>query len=191
MPHHDRMAAGDLRSLDGQLSVDRRCTPCRRGNARLPRQQQLQPDHHGLLSCHLKDFRTRRTRTTSPAAFPDLPALPHDLGLAAATFDHSKSGFPLTGAHTVPPRQCADCHINNNYNLTITACIQVPPERLQRRDNPVPHTGFPTTCEQCHDTIQWTDGKFDHTHDRIPADRIAHRSAARTAPTAISTTTTT
>ena len=28
----------------------------------------------------------------------------------------------LTGAHMVPPRQCADCHVNNNYAITNTTC---------------------------------------------------------------------
>ena len=40
-----------------------------------------------------------------------------------AKFDHASVGFPLTGGHAVPPRQCIDCHVNNIYNLTSTTCI--------------------------------------------------------------------
>jgi hypothetical protein len=35
---------------------------------------------------------------------------------------------------------------------------------------PVAHAaaGFPTTCDTCHDTVLWTDGKFDHTTTGFP-----------------------
>src|SRR5947209_5514834 len=33
-----------------------------------------------------------------------------------AKFDHSQTGFALTGMHQSTP--CASCHVNNNYNLT-------------------------------------------------------------------------
>ncbi len=69
----------------------------------------------------------------------------------------------MTGSHTVPPRQCADCHVNNNYNITVTTCISCHQNDYNNATTPVPHTGFPTTCEQCHDTVHWTDGKFDHS----------------------------
>ena len=80
----------------------------------------------------------------------------------------SKSAFPLTGSHTVPPRQCTDCHVNNNYNITNTTCISCHQTDFNNAKSPVPHTGFPTTCEQCHDTVQWTDGKFDHSQTGFP-----------------------
>ena len=80
-----------------------------------------------------------------------------------------QTGFPLTGSHTVPPRMCTDCHVNNNYNLNEHACIFVPPERFQQRDeSDAVSLGFPTTCELCHDTIAWTDGKFDHNKTQFP-----------------------
>ena len=36
-------------------------------------------------------------------------------------------------------------------------------EGFRGATNPVTDGGFPTTCEQCHDTVQWTDGNFDHS----------------------------
>src|SRR2546429_1763043 len=40
-----------------------------------------------------------------------------------AIFDHSTTGFPLTNSHQMAPAgkvsACTDCHVNNNYNLTI------------------------------------------------------------------------
>ena len=32
----------------------------------------------------------------------------------------------------------------------------------------MPHTGFPTTCELCHDTIHWTDATFNHNNTPFP-----------------------
>ena len=37
-----------------------------------------------------------------------------------STFDHSKTGFALTGTHLTTP--CTQCHVNNNYSLSSAAC---------------------------------------------------------------------
>ena len=115
-------------------------------------------------SCHQKDFVGAKNPDHVAGGFAQTCELCHSTSRwQPATFDHSKSAFPLTGSHTVPPRQCADCHINNNYNITNITCISCHQNDYNGAKTPVPHAGFPTTCEQCHDTIQWTDGKFDHS----------------------------
>src|SRR2546429_3818329 len=47
-------------------------------------------------------------------------ALP--ISWTTAIFDHSTTGWPLTGSHQMAPagkaNACTDCHVNNNYNLT-------------------------------------------------------------------------
>src|SRR5256884_6803400 len=47
-------------------------------------------------------------------------ALP--ISWTTAIFDHSTSGWPLTGSHQMAPagkaNACTDCHVNNNYNFT-------------------------------------------------------------------------
>jgi hypothetical protein len=50
--------------------------------------------------------------------------------------------------HTVPPRQCADCHKNNNYNITNTACYSCHQSDYTGAKNP-DHVagGFSTNCE--------------------------------------------
>ena len=53
----------------------------------------------------------------------------------------------------MPPRQCTDCHVNNNYNITATACVSCHQTDYNTATTPVPHSGFPTTCAQCHDTV--------------------------------------
>ena len=116
------------------------------------------------VSCHLKDFQGTTNPNHVAGGFAQTCELCHNTSAwQPASFDHSQSGFPLTGSHTVPPRQCADCHINNNYNITVITCISCHQTDFNNATTPVPHTGFPTTCEQCHDTVLWTDGKFDHS----------------------------
>ena len=116
------------------------------------------------VSCHLKDFQGATNPNHVQGGFSQTCETCHNTSAwQPATFDHSKSGFPLTGAHAVPPRQCADCHVNNNYTITNTACISCHQNDYNTATSPVPHAGFPTTCQQCHDTVLWTNGKFDHS----------------------------
>ena len=118
------------------------------------------------VSCHLKDYQGTTNPNHVTANFPQACEQCHNTSTwANATFNHSSTGFPLTGAHTVPPRQCADCHVNNNYNLTNTTCVGCHQADYNAAISPVNHisAGFPTSCEQCHDTVAWADGKFDHS----------------------------
>jgi len=89
-----------------------------------------------------------------------------------ATFDHSTTGFPLTGAHQMASAggkvtTCDQCH-NGNYNLPAAdaACSFCHTTDFNNATTPVNHitTGFPIAqCATCHDTIDWTHGKFDHS----------------------------
>jgi hypothetical protein len=117
------------------------------------------------VSCHLKDYQGTTNPNHVTANFPQTCEQCHNTSTwDNATFNHSATGFPLTGAHTVPPRQCTDCHVNNNYNLTNTTCVSCHLTDYNNALSPVNHisAGFPTTCEQCHDTVAWANGKFDH-----------------------------
>jgi hypothetical protein len=117
------------------------------------------------VSCHLKDFQGTTNPNHAQQGFPQTCDVCHSTtAWVPASFDHSKSGFPLTGAHTVPPRACADCHVNNNYNITNTSCVSCHQNDYNNAKTPVDHiqANFPTTCETCHDTINWMDGTFNH-----------------------------
>ena len=108
-------------------------------------------------SCHARDFAATTNPNHAAAKFPTNCAECHGFdNWLNAKFDHASAGFPLTGMHSVPPRQCADCHINNNYNITNITCISCHQNDYNNAKSPVPHAGFPTNCEQCHDTIHWT-----------------------------------
>jgi hypothetical protein len=123
------------------------------------------------VSCHVKDFQGTTNPNHVAGGFSQTCQTCHTtIAWQPATFDHSTVGFPLTNAHADPPRVCTDCHINNNYNLTSTACVSCHLNDYNSATTPINHAqlGFPTTCESCHDTILWTDGKFDHSTTGFP-----------------------
>jgi hypothetical protein len=117
------------------------------------------------VSCHLRDSQNATNPNHVASGFAQTCDTCHNTSAwQPATFDHSKSGFPLTGAHMVPPRQCSNCHINNNYGIASTVCISCHQTDYRNATTPVNHVaaGFPIACETCHDTVLWTDGKFNH-----------------------------
>jgi NMD protein affecting ribosome stability and mRNA decay len=145
--------------LTGMHTVPpRQCTDCHINN-------NYNLNQTACVSCHLKDYQNTNNPNHVQQGFPQTCEVCHSTsGWSPAQFDHSKTGFPLTGMHTVPPRQCTDCHINNNYNLNQTACVSCHLKDYNNTNDP-PHAqaGFPQTCETCHDTTNWMDAKFDHS----------------------------
>jgi Zn finger protein HypA/HybF involved in hydrogenase expression len=117
------------------------------------------------VSCHQTDFNNTSNPSHVQGNFPTTCEICHNTSTwSPASFDHSKSGFPLTGSHTVPPRACTDCHINNNYTITNTSCVSCHQSDYDKAKTPVDHAGahFPTTCATCHDTTNWMDATFNH-----------------------------
>ncbi|HSB89808.1 MAG TPA: cytochrome c3 family protein [Anaerolineales bacterium] len=79
---------------------------------------------------------------------------------AGATFDHSKTSFPLTGAHT--SATCTQCHVNGKYAGTPTNCVA-----CHASDDA--HNGqFGTSCGACHSTSSWSGATFDHSKTSFP-----------------------
>ncbi len=126
------------------------------------------------ISCHNRDFNSTNNPTHN--AVPVFSATPcqncHTSdSWASAKFDHSATGFILSGGHAVPPSQCADCHKNNNYNLPATACIGCHQNNYNATTNPNhPQQSkiFVTTCETCHTTVAWAPASFDHSVTGFP-----------------------
>ena len=121
-------------------------------------------------SCHLKDFQGTTQPNHVQSGFPQTCQQCHSTtSWMSATFDHSTTGFPLTGAHTT--LQCAQCHVNGNYNLTSanTACVSCHLTDFQGTTNPNHvSSGFPQTCQQCHTTTNWLNATFDHSTTGFP-----------------------
>jgi Cytochrome c3 len=123
------------------------------------------------VSCHQADF----NGATSPVphtGFPTTCELCHDTVLwTNAKFDHSTTGFPLTGLHTSVP--CASCHVNNNYTtlpLTCIGCHQTDYNNTTNPGHAAQPTFFPSAqCSTCHTTAGWTGATFNHTqYTRFP-----------------------
>jgi hypothetical protein len=77
-----------------------------------------------------------------------------------ANFDHSKSNFPLTGAHVSV--QCAQCHVNDVFKGTPTDCYSC------HAANDAHQGKFGRDCGACHSTTAWKPADFDHSKTSFP-----------------------
>ena len=93
-----------------------------------------------------------------------------------ATFDHSQTAFPLTGAHLTV--QCATCHVGGNFTTVPTACYGCHQADFTGTTNPNHvSSGFPQDCSICHTTTSWANATFDHSTTPFPLTG-AHTSVA-------------
>ena len=101
------------------------------------------------FSCHQSDFTGTKNPNHVTAKFSTACETCHStdnwLNAKLGSFDHSSTGFVLTGGHAVPPRQCEDCHVNNNFTLGAMPCFGCHQKDFSSATTPVPHGGFPTT----------------------------------------------
>jgi hypothetical protein len=145
----------------------------------------IQPADCGNSQCHLTTWQQTNNPTHSSAGAPFAAAncstCHNTITWTTAVFDHSTTGWPLTGSHQLAPagkvNLCADCHINNNYTFTSAntdcyGCHQPAWTSTQTLGGNVPNhvaANFPTSmCSSCHDTLAWVDGKFDHSTTGFP-----------------------
>jgi hypothetical protein len=81
-------------------------------------------------------------------------------------FNHNITQFPLTGAHI--STDCSNCH-QQGYSNTPIECIGCHEQEYNNSTNPNHiSAGFPTTCEDCHETTAWTPATFDHDGQYFP-----------------------
>ena len=119
-------------------------------------------------SCHVKDYNGTTNPNHVQAGFPTDCSICHTTASwAGAIFDHSKTVFPLTGAHVNVP--CAQCHINGKFAGTPTDCYSCHQANYQATTNPNHvQAGFPTDCSICHNTTSWAGAVFDHNKTPFP-----------------------
>jgi hypothetical protein len=143
---------------------------------------QIAPTDCGNSGCHLTRWQqtSNPVHSTAGAAFAagNCANCHTTKGWNAASFDHSVTGFTLTGTHMSPaPTPCASCHINNNYTLNSADCYGCHVADWNRTPtlggNVPDHSkaGFPNNaaaCASCHPVTKWVDGKFDHTAFGFP-----------------------
>jgi len=158
------------------------CDQCHMGNYS---SLAIQPTDCGNSQCHLTTWQQTNNPVHSAAGTPFAAAncsTCHNPTLwTNVTFDHSATGWPLTGSHQLAPAgkvvACTDCHTGNNYNLTAAntdcyGCHQTAWQSTTTIGGAVPNhvtAGFATSmCSTCHDTVLWSDGKFDHSTTGFP-----------------------
>jgi hypothetical protein len=70
-------------------------------------------------------------------------------------FDHSNTGFDLTGGHSPVP--CASCHIGGQFQGTPKECMgcHTTNGRINATAKPIQHIQASDRCETCHSTSAW------------------------------------
>jgi hypothetical protein len=120
------------------------------------------------VSCHLTVYNATTNPPHLSAGFPQQCEVCHTtVAWNRARFDHNATTFPLTGAHRAV--LCANCHGDGVYRGKSTACASCHTKDYNATTDP-PHasTGFPMTCEGCHNTTTWVGATFDHNTTRFP-----------------------
>ncbi len=77
-----------------------------------------------------------------------------------ATFDHSKTAFPLTGAHIAV--ECVTCHLNGVLKGTPTQCAACHNGTLAQ-GMPAGHLPSSASCDTCHrNTVTFANAPMNH-----------------------------
>jgi hypothetical protein len=176
-----------------QVKFDHSATgfPLTNGHANVPCQSchinnnynlQIAPTDCGNSGCHLTTWRQTTTPVHSSAgpafAVANCANCHTTKGWDGASFDHTATGFALTGTHASPtPTPCSACHVSNNYSLNSSDCMGCHLSAW----NSTPTFGgsvpdhvkanFPSSasaCATCHPITKWADGKFDHNAFGFP-----------------------
>jgi hypothetical protein len=128
-------------------------------------------------TCHTSDF----AGTTNPNHLTgnyshDCTTCHTTAAWTPASFNHSLTAFPLTGAHQAVA--CNSCHVNNVYAGLTTDCYSCHTSDFTGSTNPSHTAGnFSHDCTQCHTTGAWSPASFNHATTAFPLTG-AHTSTA-------------
>lgn len=112
--------------------------------------------------CHLDSYNTSVNPPHSQAGLSQQCQDCHSTnGWSPSSYDHSVTGFTLTGAHV--SKTCNDCHQTQGYTNVSQECKTCHLDEFNVTTNP-PHrgAGFPVDCQECHTTTAWTPANWDH-----------------------------
>lgn len=126
--------------------------------------------------CHAPDYNNTANMAGVPnhitAKFPQDCTVCHSTSTwLNATFDHSTTSFPLTGAHVNVP--CATCHTDNYAGTLPTNCYGC---HTADYNNTATMPGvpnhvsgaYPQDCTMCHNTTSWLNATFNHNSTPFP-----------------------
>ena len=125
------------------------------------------------FSCHRKDFAAALRPNHAIGQFSHECVDCHTAtGWRPSRFEHSKTNFPLTGAHVSV--DCSSCHTNDRYKGLPTDCYSCHGEEFRKTEAPNHLLGmFSHDCLTCHSIVTWKPSTFNHTRTLFPL-RGAH-----------------
>jgi mRNA-degrading endonuclease YafQ of YafQ-DinJ toxin-antitoxin module len=120
------------------------------------------------FQCHQTDFEGAQSPNHVAGNFShDCTTCHSTTAWAPASFDHTLTAFPLTGAHITAT--CQSCHIDGNYQLVFTNCYQCHQLDFQTPLEPNHVAGnFSHDCTPCHTTTSWLPSTFSHNDTAFP-----------------------
>lgn len=148
------------------------CESCHSGaSGEVPWMPASQDD---CVSCHASDAASALPDHTT---FPETCATCHTPeAWPGATVDHVSlsGGFSLVGAHVT--LACESCHSGASGEVPWMPASQDDCQSCHTEDAAAAtpdHTGFPTTCTECHSVDQWQGAQIDHPQFPIFSGRHA------------------
>lgn len=120
------------------------------------------------FSCHQTDYNATTIPDHETGLFSHLCLDCHtSAAWKPAKFDHSKTAFPLTGAHILT--SCALCHVGGVYKGTPMDCFSCHVADYNGTTFPDHQTGMLShTCTTCHTTSVWKPSTFNHNATAFP-----------------------
>ncbi|MCX6269960.1 MAG: hypothetical protein NTU44_01860 [Bacteroidetes bacterium] len=114
------------------------------------------------LGCHLPNYNATTNPNHPNCNISQNCASCHTTnpGWQPATFDHSTTGYMLSGTHTT--LTCNKCHPNGCSGTPVT-CVGCHQNDYNQTSNPNHAAAqFPTDCATCHSQSSWTPATFNH-----------------------------
>jgi hypothetical protein len=112
------------------------------------------------VSCHQGDYNGTTDPNHATLGYStDCASCHTTVSWSGATFDHSTTGFPLTGAHLAV--SCIGCHADGVYAGKSTACVSCHQTDYDGTADPGhAAAGLSTDCASCHTTTDWSGATF-------------------------------
>ncbi len=119
-------------------------------------------------ACHMALYQATKNPNHPAAKFSTDCAICHTTAAwTGVQFDHSTTGFSLTGIHA--KTACAQCHVNDRYAGLPSTCDSCHSADHLKATNPNhANAGFPKNCEMCHTPNGWSPADFDHNLTKFP-----------------------